>query len=218
MDRTNIFADHDDHRIIGWFDWDAIKGRWSDRDHNGNGSRGTGRGEEVILTAGGKWVMNHWTAWQGESSTRVYITPDEAREWLIANNEDAAAEEHFGDIPDEEDRRPGGRPEIGGRVTTALGDRLEEIDAYAAARGLSRAEAIRRLVSAGLSASFTQGEPAGFEGPGGRLVRGWYVSQSGYNTSTVTAEPPADWFIRPDGEPAPATFTRRDCQIMKLAD
>lgn len=217
MDRANIFADHDDKRITGWFDWDAIKGRWSDRDHNNNGSHGTGRGEEVILTAGGKWVMNHWTAWQGESSTRVYMTADEAREWLLRNGEDAAVEEHLGEIPAEEDRRPG-RPAIGNEVQVRLGDMLEEIDAWAEARGIKRAEAIRRLVSAALSATFTQGEPVGFEGPGGELVRGWYVSQFGYNVSTVTLEPPADWFIKPGGKPMPPAFTRRDCQLMKLAD
>jgi hypothetical protein len=151
MDRTNIFAAHDDKRIIGWFDWDAIKGRWSDRDYNNNGSHGTGRGEEVILTAGGKWVMNHWTAWQGESSTRVYMTADDARDWLLRNNEDNAVEEHFGELAGEEDRRPG-RPEIGGRITTAIGDDLlGAVDAYAQSRGIKRADAVRQLVSAGLA-------------------------------------------------------------------
>jgi hypothetical protein len=153
MNRTNIFAGHDDKTVAGWFDWDAIQGRWSDRDHNGNGSHGTGRGEEVILTAGGKWVMNHWTAWQGESSTRVYITPGQARDWLLRNEEDAAVAEHFGEIPAEEDRRPG-RPEIGGRITTAIGDDLlPPVDAYAASRGIKRAEAIRRLLETGLAVS-----------------------------------------------------------------
>lgn len=150
MDRTNIFADHDDRRIIGWFDWDVIQGRWSDRDYNGNGSGGAGRGEEVILTAGGKWVMNHWTNWQGESSTRVYITADDARDWLLRNDEDSAVEEHFGEIPGEEDRRPG-RPEIGEPVGVRLGDLLGAVDAYASAKGVKRAEAIRQLVSTGLA-------------------------------------------------------------------
>ncbi len=150
MDRTNIFADHDDRRIVGWFDWDAIKGRWSDRDYNGNGSHGTGRGEEVILTAGGKWVMNHWTAWQGESSTRAYMMAGDARDWLLRNNEDTAVEAHFGEIPGEEDRREG-RPEIGGLVQVRLGDELERVDGYAQAHGIKRAEAIRRLLGAGLA-------------------------------------------------------------------
>lgn len=153
MDRTNIFAGHDDRRIAGWFDFNAIQGRWSDRDHNGNGSHGTGRGEEVILTAGGKWVMSHWTIWQGEASTRTYITAEQARDWLLRNGEDKAVEEHFGAIPDEEDRRPG-RPEIGGRVTTSFGDDLlGAVDAYARAHAVKRAEALRQLVSAGLAVS-----------------------------------------------------------------
>jgi hypothetical protein len=147
MDRTNIFADHDDRRITGWFDWDAIKGRWTDRDYNNNGSHGTGRGEEVILTAGGKWVMNHWTA-----STRVYMTADAARDWLLRNEEDAAVAKHFGEIPGEEDRRPG-RPEIGEPVQVRLGDLLGAVDAFANAKGVKRAEAIRQLVSTGLAVS-----------------------------------------------------------------
>jgi hypothetical protein len=152
MNRTNIFAAHDDRRITGWFDWTAVKGRWSDRDHNGNGSHGTGRGEEVILTAGGKWVMSHWTIWQGETSTHVYVSADAARDWLLRNDEDTAVEEHFGEIPDEEDRRPG-RPEIGDPVGVRLGDLLSAVDTYATHHGVKRADAIRRLVSAGLAVS-----------------------------------------------------------------
>jgi len=150
MDRTNIFAAHDDRRITGWFDWDAIKGRWSDRDHNNNGSGGRGRGEEVILTAGGKWVMNHWTAWQGESSTRVYMTADAARDWLLRNEEDSAVEEYFGELAEEEDRRPG-RPEIGDPVQVRFhSSQLARIDAYAGSAGIKRAEAIRQLAEIAL--------------------------------------------------------------------
>ena len=152
MDRTNIFAAHDDKTIAGWFDYDKAT-RWDDRDYNNNGSRGTGRGDGVVRTAGGKWLSLRWTIWQGEEWTHVYITDDEARDWLIASNEDAAVEEYFGELASEEDRRPG-RPEIGGPVQVRFPEsQLARIDAYAKAQGtqgISRAEAIRQLTEVAL--------------------------------------------------------------------
>lgn len=153
MDRTNIFAGHDDRTVVGWFDYERAA-RWSDYEPvSRNGSHGPGAGEAVILTAGGKWLMEHWTNWQGQESTRVYVTPDEARDWLLRNKEDGAVEKHFGELPEEEDRRPG-RPEIGGRITTAIGDDLlGAVDAYAQAHGIKRADAVRQLMTAGLAVS-----------------------------------------------------------------
>jgi metal-responsive CopG/Arc/MetJ family transcriptional regulator len=46
---------------------------------------------------------------------------------------------------------PGGRPEIGTPINVRLGDELlAEVDAYALAEGIKRAEAIRQLVKRGL--------------------------------------------------------------------
>ncbi|KAB2350378.1 hypothetical protein F8566_09140 [Actinomadura rudentiformis] len=44
-----------------------------------------------------------------------------------------------------------GRPEIGGRVQVRLGELLPQVDQYADRHGLSRAEAVRMLISAGLA-------------------------------------------------------------------
>jgi Ribbon-helix-helix protein, copG family len=136
--------------LLGWFE-SAKAVFWSDRDHNGNGSGGTGRGQTVWRTAQGKWVLEHWSAWQDEESTYAYITPDEARDWLLRNDEDVAVRDHFGEVAEEEDRRPG-RPAIGGEAgNVRLGEeRLAEVDAYAKAQNLSRAEAVRRLVDEAL--------------------------------------------------------------------
>lgn len=47
---------------------------------------------------------------------------------------------------------PGGRPAIGGTVSTAVGtDRLAAVDAYAQWEGTTRAEAMRRLLDLGLA-------------------------------------------------------------------
>lgn len=46
---------------------------------------------------------------------------------------------------------PGGRPAVGTPVNIRLGaDLLDQVDQYAAAEGISRAEAIRQLVQRGL--------------------------------------------------------------------
>ena len=132
--------------LLGWFE----SGKavfWSDRDHNGNGSGGTGRGQTVWCTAQGKWVLEHWSAWQDEESTYAFITPDEARDWLLRNDEDVAVRDHFGEVAEEEDRRPG-RPAIGEPVNVRLGEELlSQVDAYAREHGHSRAEAIRIMLA-----------------------------------------------------------------------
>lgn len=156
MSRVNVYErvseqdlGYEAPKLAGWFEWSKAA-RWSDADYNHNGSGGTGRGQAVMLTAGGRWVLEHWTIWQGGTDRYEYITDDEARDWLLRNGEDEAVRQHFGEVAEEEDRR-GGRPEIGGRITTAIGDeRLAVVDSYARSEGIGRAEAVRRLVDAGL--------------------------------------------------------------------
>jgi hypothetical protein len=156
MGRINIYAppsydnpeDYDKPELLGWFE-SAKAAHWTDRDHNGNGSGGTGRGQAVYRTAGGKWVLEHWTAWQGETATHQYISDATARDWLLHNGEDEAVKIIFGDIAEEEDRRPG-RPEVGNVINVRLGELLGRVDEFAADSRISRAEAVRQLVFGGL--------------------------------------------------------------------
>jgi hypothetical protein len=154
MSRVSVYetthegGNYGETKLAGWFNY-AQAARWSDADYNGDGSGGAGRGEAVMLTAGGKWVLERWTRWQGERDTYEYISDETARDWLLRNGEDAAVREHFAELAEEEDRRPG-RPGIGGAVHVRLGELVGRVDAYAAANGLSRAEAVRKLVEAGL--------------------------------------------------------------------
>jgi len=131
--------------ITGWYDDSKLRGEWPNctwqQWHDGYG-------EAVALTSGGRWVREVKDRYHVSSE---YITRDEAREWLLAAKEDDAIAEHFGDVPAEEDRRQG-RQEIGAPVQIRLGDLLGRVDEYAAARQVSRAEAVRVLVAAGLEA------------------------------------------------------------------
>lgn len=150
MSRANIYEPSTDEyspaKRVGHFDTSKAD-FWTDADYNGNGSGGTGRGQGLYRTAGGKWVLCHWSSWQNESDTYAYASDDEAREWLLRNHEDEAVAKHFGPLAEEEDRRPG-RPKIGGEVLVRLGDDLiAMVDAYAEQRRINRSEAIRRLVT-----------------------------------------------------------------------
>jgi hypothetical protein len=93
---TSLFEDSAE--IWAAFDYDRIRGRWSDEDSDGRGSRGTGRGEAVILTGNGraKWVLEKWTNWGGEGARHERLDDEDAREWLERNGFDAAVAEHFG--------------------------------------------------------------------------------------------------------------------------
>jgi len=153
MTRINVYNYGDDDGedcLAGWFNANTAT-RWTDADHNGNGSGGVGRGQAVYRTAGGKWVLENWTAWQNEAHTHYFITPAAAQTWLLRNHEDAAVAQYFGLLAEEEDRRPG-RPEIGGIVQVRLGDELfNRLDHLARERDSSRAETIREILRVALA-------------------------------------------------------------------
>lgn len=111
MTRTNVTEvdEIEGRQIKGWFDpekatrydeatWDAGNGN-----HAGV-HRGGFEHEILYRTAAGRWVRHYWSQYAGVQSTYEFITPDEARLWLIANEDDvsdAAIEEHFGQLPEE---------------------------------------------------------------------------------------------------------------------
>lgn len=111
----------------------------------------------------GLWVLHCWSNRQGSLEIHRYVSKQVAREWLLKNNQDESVEKYFG-LAEEEDFRVGGRPEIGGTISTAIGDeRLEHVGAWAKANNLSRAEAIRQLIDRGLE------QPARIQGDARQL-------------------------------------------------
>lgn len=120
--------------------------------------------ETLYRTDGGRWV--HKTAWHvgprgrwvdDETEARSdgpppqyrFLTDAEALDWMTRNGYHDRIAAYLPDLPDETGP---GRPEIGGLVQVRLGKLLPSVDAYATEQGCSRAEAVRRLVVAGLAA------------------------------------------------------------------
>lgn len=155
MSRVNVTGD-------GWFDPDAKTARaWPEGtrwDGNNMISLATGRQwdhEELWLTAGGRWAVRWWTQWQGGAPAHTrWVTPDEARDWLVRcdYDGDAIADALGEPLPDESGPDVGGRPAIGPRIAVAYPrDLLDRIEAAAEADGVTRAAWLRAAAESALS-------------------------------------------------------------------
>ena len=167
MTRTVVTAriDYDDADCspdfdarVGWFDRAKATcfeegTRWDGNNKVGLCSDRPWEHEALYRTAGGRWVLNHWSNWQGSTETYHFISDDEAHDWLIRSedNEEALAE-HF-DLPDEAEPRTMGRPPIGDQISVAMPTPLlVRIDAAADVAGVSRSAWIRSACEAHLAA------------------------------------------------------------------
>ncbi len=143
-----------DRRLVGWYDTKSTEWFEESRHHDGHNwiSDATGsqwNHESVGRTAGGRWVLHHESQWQGTMPYSEFVSDDRAHEWLLANDQDEAAERFFGTI--EPERGPG-RPEIGPMVNVRLTQGLiSHLDAVATSDGVSRAELVRQLLAEALS-------------------------------------------------------------------
>jgi hypothetical protein len=161
MTRINVYEPGDAYTgepatIAGWFDlesadsWDEGT-RWDGSNHVSLATGGQWEHERLFRTAGGRWVLNHWSQWQGTRETYRFIDVDQARDWLIRSEYDSAVVEQITGGEIDVERGPG-QPQIGEAVkaTIATAD-LALIDA-AIARGeyRSRSEAVRSLVAKAL--------------------------------------------------------------------
>ncbi len=154
MERINITESDSfgETRLAGWFDYDKAERFAEDTDWDGSNRISVNTGsqwshEGLLRTRQGRWVHTTYSNYQGTLPTYAYVSGDQAREWLIRNKQDEAVTRFFGEM--EEERGPG-RPAIGDAINVRLGDLLGRVDAFAAESGVSRAEAIRELVAAGL--------------------------------------------------------------------
>lgn len=146
--------DDESQERVGYFDVDAATSWDAATEWNGNNridinTRSEFHDQVLHRTAKGRWVLSTHSRYQGVGDTHHLVDGEVAKDWLLFNGYDEDAAEHFGPVPDEIGP---GRPEIGGRVTLSLGDDLlTRVDEWADAAGASRAEAVRRLIRAGLT-------------------------------------------------------------------
>lgn len=146
--RVNVFDF--EGNLIGWFDRAKAEEfkeatRWDGSNHISIATGSQWDHEVLYRTAGGRWVLRFWSQYEKRPESYRFISDMKAREWLLLNQEDEAAEKYFGEI---EGERGPGRPEIGPAVLIRLPEELlAEVDSRAEAEEVSRAEIVRRLLT-----------------------------------------------------------------------
>ncbi|MEU7591275.1 CopG family transcriptional regulator [Micromonospora sp. NPDC049230] len=163
MDRVNVFRidDNGQRQYDCWFDLDAAveivdEGtRWDGSNNVSVHNLGPYGHERLIRTQGGRWVLDHWSRFQGHEAVISYVTDEKALEWLMINGSDDIAAKYFGDL--EPEKGPG-RPAIGGNLpVTPLGDELLALlDSEATQTGKPRAAVVRELLTEALKARHQQ--------------------------------------------------------------
>lgn len=174
MTRQNVYAypDPDNYlddtpvHVVGHFNLDAARHFDEGRNWDGSNyiSQATGSQwdhEALYLTAGGRWVKNWWSQWQGSTERWTFIDVGEAREWLLRNEYDDDTITAATGTPVEQEEGPVyGRPQIGRRVEVILPKHvITALDARAVEAGVKRSELIRDLICAALNSSDTPDAP-----------------------------------------------------------
>ena len=73
-----------------WFDREAAEAfdegtRWNGNNHISLATGSQWDHEELYRTAGGKWILRHWSQWQGSGESYEEIGDHEAAKWLAVN-------------------------------------------------------------------------------------------------------------------------------------
>lgn len=146
-----------DRTNLGWFDLDAttehvVEGeRWDGNNMRGVISRLQLGRAELYRTKGGRWVQHEDASREFNGPNRwTFLSPDEARDWLIrsqATEADELVEKYWPETPEEVGPDPkGGRPAIGPTINVAFQrDLLDRIDETAKNAELSRAAWLRKV-------------------------------------------------------------------------
>lgn len=163
MERVNVFTYDTDGppEWAGYFYPDKCRKLVEDTEWNGHDHVGVISGSNFIKeylyrTAGGRWVHRRdESSYNNGDDMYEFYTDGRARDWLLRSQcNDAAIEEFFGDLEEEQGPPVGGRPAIGPAFSVKFPPALTDaVDAVAKAAGLSRSEQIRRYCEAGLAAA-----------------------------------------------------------------
>ncbi|MEU5163929.1 hypothetical protein AB0G74_30535 [Streptomyces sp. NPDC020875] len=159
MTRVNVYAypateyDETSPRLVGWFNPDSAV---EYKEDTVDGERSVNPVPEfshqsLYHTAKGRWVLCTWSQYQGTEARHEFVDEAAAKDWLLRNAEDAAAEKWFGQLDEESGPNLGGRPPIGAKWEVRLDDETQRrVTAYAGVR--PRADVLRELITAGLDA------------------------------------------------------------------
>lgn len=160
MSRINVYETDDfgTRSLVGWYDPDTVAQEWDENtEWDGSNRRSLVAGswtesETLYLTKGGRWVVHHTSRGAGRMPYSRFLTVDEARDWMVRNENSAEEIEKAFGQPLEEERGPG-RPAVLGDDVRQVVVRMpaELIERIDAARGdVPRAEWVRALVERSL--------------------------------------------------------------------
>ena len=137
--------------MVGWFDKDRAELFRSESLGPNTFEKDPAARQSLYRTsqgAAGSCVRNVTVA----RTVTIASLPTQARRWLNHQGLGMLPPGSFSRRPNKRTPPRVGRPEVGGPVTVRLGDELlTEVDDYAGARNVSRADAIRDLLKAALA-------------------------------------------------------------------
>lgn len=158
MSRVNVYKyaenEWDETALAGWFNPDSSTKydeatRWDGNNHVSVNPVDRYGHQGLYRTKGGRWILNTWSQWQGSEDRYEFIDDTTAKDWLLRNEEDDAVTQHFGDLDEESGPNLGGRPAVGPKVEVRLDEEtLAKVEVRAQNEGVTRAEMLRRLITA----------------------------------------------------------------------
>lgn len=146
-----IVVTTEDGDTAGWYDADRAvvipeERRWDGSNRISMATGSQWEHETLVRTAGGRWVLNRWSQWDGSVEQWVYVDDDAAREWLVrigGGRADAAIARYLPGTPDEVGP-PGETP----KRTIRVSDEVWQAASDAArAKGTTVSELIRQALS-----------------------------------------------------------------------
>ncbi len=154
MNRINVYAyDPDGSRYLaGHFDEEKATLYGEETEWNGHSPQSVHSPhdefahEALYRTVQGRWVRHRWSQRESVSPRFEFVTPEEAAEWLLINEQPDVVEQWITAVPEE---RGPGRPAIGTcpRISVQFSDAASTaILDRAATEGIAAAEVVRRIV------------------------------------------------------------------------
>ncbi len=96
MTRVNVY--NEDGEMAFWFDVDRAQQwnegtRWNGRNHISLATGSQWNHQRLYRTRKGRWVVYHWSQWQGSCDSYEEVTSAQAAQWFARNEYDDVPEE-----------------------------------------------------------------------------------------------------------------------------